>query len=215
VWARLSTWNGSILAGMVRMTVLASGSRGNSTVVCTERTRVLVDAGLSCRELLKRMRLSGEEPEALDGIVITHEHQDHVQGLAVLARKLGVPVYFTEATHRAWVRWMTPQKKTTYAEWMAARAAERERAERGITEAETEVEAEAKKCAKDPGELSRLPGVEYFRLATSMSFRSPFRMMRRIPADLFFSRRGCGSRLRQISVTCRRMRGRHCGAAMC
>jgi len=169
VWARLSTWNGSILAGMVRMTVLASGSRGNSTVVCTERTRVLVDAGLSCRELLKRMRLSGEEPEALDGIVITHEHQDHVQGLAVLARKLGVPVYFTEATHRAWVRWMTPQKKTTYAEWMAARAAERERAERGITEAETEVEAEAKKCAKDPGELSRLPGVEYFRAGERFS----------------------------------------------
>jgi phosphoribosyl 1,2-cyclic phosphodiesterase len=149
---------------MVRMTVLASGSRGNSTVVSTERTRVLVDAGLSCRELLKRMRQAGEEPEALDGIVITHEHQDHVQGLAVLARKLGVPVYFTEATHRAWVRWMTPQKKVTYAEWLAARAAEKERAAAGVeTEAEPDTEAECEAVAKDPAELSRLPGVEYFR----------------------------------------------------
>jgi phosphoribosyl 1,2-cyclic phosphodiesterase len=159
---------------MVRMTVLASGSRGNSTVVSTERTRVLVDAGMSCRELLKRMQLAGEEPEKLDGIVITHEHQDHVQGLAVLARKLGIPVYFTEATHRAWVRWMTPQKRVTYAEWLAARTAEKERAAAGPVdinavgnEADTETLAEAdtecEPVAKDPAELSRLPGVEYFR----------------------------------------------------
>jgi phosphoribosyl 1,2-cyclic phosphodiesterase len=112
---------------MVRMTVLASGSRGNSTVVSTDSTRLLVDAGLSCRELMKRLHAAGEDPERLDGIVITHEHQDHVQGLAVLARKLDIPVYFTEATHRAWVRWMTPQKRTTYAEWVAVRKAEKER----------------------------------------------------------------------------------------
>jgi phosphoribosyl 1,2-cyclic phosphodiesterase len=152
---------------MVRMTVLASGSRGNSTVVSTERTRVLVDAGLSCRELLKRMRQAGEEPESLNAIVITHEHQDHVQGLAVLARKLGVPVYFTEATHRAWVRWMTPRKKTTYAEWLAMRAAEKEREAAGLSEPEPEVESEA--AAKDPAELSRLPGVEYFRAGEQFS----------------------------------------------
>jgi phosphoribosyl 1,2-cyclic phosphodiesterase len=152
---------------MVRMTVLASGSRGNSTVVSTERTRVLVDAGMSCRELLKRMRLAGEEPESLDAIVITHEHQDHVQGLAVLARKLGVPVYFTEATHRAWVRWMTPQKKTTYAEWLVMRAAERERVAGGVVDPEPEAETEC--AAKDPAELSRLPGVEYFRAGERFS----------------------------------------------
>jgi phosphoribosyl 1,2-cyclic phosphodiesterase len=106
---------------MVRMTVLASGSRGNSTVVSSARTRILVDAGVSCRELFKRMQAAGEDPRALDAIIVTHEHQDHVQGLAVTARKLGIPVYFTEATHRAWMRWVTPRKRMTYAEWLAER----------------------------------------------------------------------------------------------
>ena len=72
--------------GMVRFTVLASGSKGNSTVVCGGRTRILVDAGLSCRELFRRMKLAGEDPETLDAIVITHEHQDHINGLCVTAR---------------------------------------------------------------------------------------------------------------------------------
>jgi phosphoribosyl 1,2-cyclic phosphodiesterase len=109
---------------MVRMTVLASGSRGNSTVVSSSTTRILVDAGLSCRELMKRMKAAGEDPSALDAILITHEHQDHVQGMAVTARKLGIPVYLTEPTHRAWVRWMTPQKRITYAEWLEKRRQE-------------------------------------------------------------------------------------------
>src|ERR1035438_6523837 len=103
---------------MVRFTVLASGSKGNSTVVTGGRTRILVDAGLSCRELFRRMRLVGEEPEALDAILITHEHSDHVNGLAVTARKLGIPVYFTEGTHRAWMRWLSPRKQMTYAQWV-------------------------------------------------------------------------------------------------
>jgi phosphoribosyl 1,2-cyclic phosphodiesterase len=110
---------------MVRMTVLASGSRGNSTLIASATTRILVDAGLSCRELMKRMRAAGEEPEALDAILITHEHQDHVQGMAVTARKLGIPVYLTEPTHRAWVRWMTPRKRITYKEWLEQRSARR------------------------------------------------------------------------------------------
>ncbi len=69
-----------------RLTVLASGSKGNSAVVASARTRLLVDAGLSCRETFKRMRAAGEEPEKLDAILISHEHSDHVQGLEVLAR---------------------------------------------------------------------------------------------------------------------------------
>jgi phosphoribosyl 1,2-cyclic phosphodiesterase len=113
---------------MVRFTVLASGSKGNSAIVSscpsgtsqrgsTACTRILVDAGLSCRELFRRMRLVGEDPATLDAILITHEHQDHINGLAVTARKLGIPVYFTEATHRAWVRQVTPQRRITYAQW--------------------------------------------------------------------------------------------------
>jgi len=109
---------------MVRFTVLASGSKGNSAVVSAisatgGSTRILVDAGLSCRELFRRMAAVGEDPTTLDAIVITHEHQDHVHGLAATARKLGIPVYFTEATHRAWVRQVTPQRRVSYAEWAA------------------------------------------------------------------------------------------------
>ncbi len=102
----------------MRMTVLASGSKGNSTVVASARTRLLIDAGLSCRELLKRMAQANEDPAALDAILITHEHQDHIAGLAVLARRLRIPVYFTEPTHRAWVRLMTPSTSMTYAKWL-------------------------------------------------------------------------------------------------
>ncbi len=103
---------------MVRFTVLASGSKGNSTVVTGGRTRILVDAGLSCRELFRRMKLAEEDPATLDAIIVTHEHSDHVGGLAVTARKLGIPVYFTEATHRAWMRWLTPRRQMTYAQWL-------------------------------------------------------------------------------------------------
>jgi len=103
---------------MVRFTVLESGSKGNCTVVTGGKTRILVDAGLSCRELFRRMRLVDEEPTTLDAIIITHEHSDHVAGLAVTARKLGIPVYFTESTHRAWVRWLSPRKQMTYARWL-------------------------------------------------------------------------------------------------
>jgi phosphoribosyl 1,2-cyclic phosphodiesterase len=86
------------------MTVLASGSRGNCTVLSSDHASILVDAGLSCRETLKRMRAAGEDPERLQAIVISHEHQDHVSGLDVLARKLKIPVYITEATYRNWCR---------------------------------------------------------------------------------------------------------------
>src|ERR1035437_4879442 len=103
---------------MVSFTLLASGSKGNSTVVSGGRTRILVDCGLSCRELFRRMKLAGQQPETLDAIIVTHEHTDHINGLVVTARKLGIPVYFTEATHRAWMRWLTPRRQMTYAQWI-------------------------------------------------------------------------------------------------
>jgi phosphoribosyl 1,2-cyclic phosphodiesterase len=103
---------------MMRMTVLASGSKGNSAVIASSRTRILVDAGLSCRELMRRMAAVGEDARALDAILVTHEHADHVSGLPVMARKLGIPVYFTEATHRAWVRQMTPRTTMSYKQWL-------------------------------------------------------------------------------------------------
>jgi phosphoribosyl 1,2-cyclic phosphodiesterase len=86
------------------VSVLASGSYGNSTIVSSAKTRILVDAGISCRETFKRMKSIDEEPQALSAILITHEHSDHVSGLRVLAKKLNVPVFMTGATHQAWAR---------------------------------------------------------------------------------------------------------------
>jgi phosphoribosyl 1,2-cyclic phosphodiesterase len=108
------------------MTVLASGSKGNATVIAAGRTSILVDAGLSCRELLRRMAAAGEDPEQLDAILITHEHLDHVAGLTVLARRLKVPVFFTEPTHRAWTRMVMPRTTMTYARWLDTMQREKE-----------------------------------------------------------------------------------------
>lgn len=124
------------------MTVLASGSKGNSTVIASSKTRVLVDAGLSCRELLKRMALAGEDPAQLDAILVTHEHQDHISGLSVLARRLKIPVFFTEPTHRAWVRMLTPRTTMTYAKWLDHIQREKEAraaAANGATDPDVEV----------------------------------------------------------------------------
>jgi phosphoribosyl 1,2-cyclic phosphodiesterase len=146
---------------MVRFTVLASGSKGNSTVVTGGRTRILVDAGLSCRELFRRMKLAGEDPTTLDAIIITHEHSDHVGGLAVTARKLGIPVYITEGTHRAWMRWLTPRRQMTYAQWLeqcrkqaAERQAESESAQFDGAEEDSD-EAEQAGCPIHDADSSR------------------------------------------------------------
>ncbi|HEV2499102.1 MAG TPA: MBL fold metallo-hydrolase [Terriglobia bacterium] len=85
----------------VRVCVLGSGSRGNSTWVATERTRVLIDAGFSRRETYARMAAIGERPETCDAIVISHEHIDHVNGLRRLALDLKCPVYINRATREA------------------------------------------------------------------------------------------------------------------
>lgn len=85
---------------MMRFSVLASGSRGNACYVETKETRLLIDAGLSCVACMKRLRALGVDPGRLDGIVVTHEHIDHIRGAGVLARRLGIPVYLNGATLR-------------------------------------------------------------------------------------------------------------------
>jgi phosphoribosyl 1,2-cyclic phosphodiesterase len=88
----------------VSVSVLASGSRGNSAVVQTSKTKILVDAGISCRETFKRLKVLGEDPRSLSAILITHEHSDHVYGLLTLAKKVKVPVFMTGATHQTWAK---------------------------------------------------------------------------------------------------------------
>jgi phosphoribosyl 1,2-cyclic phosphodiesterase len=90
----------------VTVTMLASGSRGNCALVASTRTRILVDAGISCREIFKRMKALGEDAQSLSAVLITHEHCDHVYGLRTLAKKLNIPIFMTGATHQAWARAM-------------------------------------------------------------------------------------------------------------
>jgi phosphoribosyl 1,2-cyclic phosphodiesterase len=190
------------------MTVLASGSKGNSTVIASANTRVLVDAGLSCRELLRRMRDANEDPAALDAILITHEHQDHIAGLATLARRLRVPVFLTEPTHRAWVRMVTPRTTMTYAQWLDRIAQEKVEkqnaawarsmtasspAEPGAPRLDSETwvgSAPESEAAADPVEEeaprtdpAHLPAVQYFHSGTAFSIGDIFVTPFTIPHD--------------------------------
>jgi phosphoribosyl 1,2-cyclic phosphodiesterase len=84
-----------------RLTILASGSSGNCAYLETDDTRLLIDAGLSARQIRQRLLGIGRTPENLSGILITHEHTDHTQGLGVLAAKLQIPVYCNRLTKEA------------------------------------------------------------------------------------------------------------------
>jgi phosphoribosyl 1,2-cyclic phosphodiesterase len=90
--------------------VLASGSSGNCTLIASPRTRVLIDVGLSRREVCQRLSGIGEDPHKLDAILVTHEHTDHVSGLPLLARKFKIPVYMTHLAAPA-VSWEDYQPK--------------------------------------------------------------------------------------------------------
>lgn len=82
----------------VSLTILGSGSSGNCSFLETGQTRLLVDAGFSPRQIKKRLETIGRKVEDLHGILVTHEHSDHVQGLAGLSQKLGIPVYCNRLT---------------------------------------------------------------------------------------------------------------------
>jgi len=90
---------------LLKICALASGSSGNATFVSTGRTRILADAGLSFKETCRRLAMIGEDPAGLNAILISHEHTDHVSGLARLARKLDIPVYISWLTAPA-IDWM-------------------------------------------------------------------------------------------------------------
>ena len=77
---------------MLQLIVLGSGSTGNSAVVCTGQSRILIDAGLSAARLLERLAAVGVAPDSLSGIFITHEHGDHCRGLEILTKKHPLPI---------------------------------------------------------------------------------------------------------------------------
>lgn len=82
----------------VRLTILGSGSAGNCAYVETDEARILVDAGFSPRQIRQRLATIGRTPENLSGILITHEHSDHIAGLLGLAEKLKLPIFCNRGT---------------------------------------------------------------------------------------------------------------------
>jgi len=85
----------------VQFTILGSGSGGNCAYLETPGARLLIDAGFSGRQIRQRLASIGRSPETLTGILVTHEHSDHIQGLGVLASKLDIPVYCNRLTREA------------------------------------------------------------------------------------------------------------------
>jgi phosphoribosyl 1,2-cyclic phosphodiesterase len=85
----------------MRFASLGSGSRGNALLVEAGRTRVLLDCGFSVRETESRLARLGVEAARIDAILVTHEHDDHVGGVARLAARHGLPVWLTHGTLRA------------------------------------------------------------------------------------------------------------------
>jgi phosphoribosyl 1,2-cyclic phosphodiesterase len=86
---------------LLRICQLASGSKGNSIYIETEKTRILVDAGLSALQISKRLAEIGVEAETLSAVFVTHEHSDHSRGLGPLSRRYDLPIYLHCDTHKA------------------------------------------------------------------------------------------------------------------
>lgn len=83
---------------MLNFCSLYSGSSGNSLFVETQNTKLLVDAGVSCKKIENALQDIKVDPSSIDGILITHEHTDHVQGLGTLSRKFDLPVFVNQET---------------------------------------------------------------------------------------------------------------------
>ena len=86
------------MSDVIRMSVLASGSTGNATYVESEKGSLLVDVGLTGKKMENLFSQIDRNISDLNGILVTHEHSDHIKGLGVLARKYHLPIYANEKT---------------------------------------------------------------------------------------------------------------------
>jgi phosphoribosyl 1,2-cyclic phosphodiesterase len=98
--------------------VLGSGSSGNAVLVETARSRILIDAGFAPRVLKRRLAVAGVKPESIEAVVVTHEHTDHMKGVASAARKWGWTIVSTAGTRMMCPEWaalrtiLTPRRST-------------------------------------------------------------------------------------------------------
>ena len=85
----------------MKFCAIASGSSGNCQYIETNEKKILIDAGLSGKAIEENLRAVGVDPSELDGIFVTHEHNDHVKGVGILARRWGLDVFANENTWQA------------------------------------------------------------------------------------------------------------------
>lgn len=85
----------------MKLAILGSGSRGNSIFLETDSIKLLIDAGFSGKKIEEQLKKIGEKIEDIDGIFITHEHGDHIQGAGIISRKYGIPIYITKESYEA------------------------------------------------------------------------------------------------------------------
>lgn len=95
---------------MIELCALASGSNGNCYYIGNEKDAVLVDAGISCKQILIRINQAGLDVTKIRGIFISHEHSDHIRGARVLGNKLDIPVWFSQGTFNTVSKFEQPAK---------------------------------------------------------------------------------------------------------
>ena len=92
---------------MFQFCSLYSGSSGNCSIVITNNTRILIDAGESSKKIVEALKQINIEPSSIDAILITHEHSDHIKGLGIFSKNYNIPVYANSETWAA----MSKQKE--------------------------------------------------------------------------------------------------------
>lgn len=85
----------------MKISVLSSGSKGNTTYIETDNAKILIDIGNTSKYVKEKLEEFGVKPESLDAILITHTHIDHVKGLKIFEKKYNIPVYITDIMHRS------------------------------------------------------------------------------------------------------------------
>jgi len=84
---------------IIEISIIASGSNGNSFLVESKHASILIDAGKSGKEIQSRMNKLNKNPEDIDAILVSHEHSDHTRGVGILSRRFNIPVYITKSTY--------------------------------------------------------------------------------------------------------------------